>query len=143
MQRYRIHGSIHAHPGPSARHSVALVNGREVPVLEVTPAMANQPMALSFEEASARLERLPRMFLEPDGSFVWVAPAEDPAWQLDGVLFDREGHLLFVNVRGELTADALSQLIDALTAGQHPVIFQLAREAVFLDEDEFRRSCGF
>ena len=140
MDRYRIHGSIHARPPQVAPGAVQKVLGHEVALLAVTPEMLAAGMALSFEEAAERLQRLPRMFLEPDGSFVWVSPAAEPAWQLDGVLYDRNGHLQFIDVRGEFTAESLAAFLEAI-AGSQPVMFQLAREALFLDEDAFRTVC--
>ena len=42
-----------------------------------------------------RTEALPRMFFEPDGSFVWVAAADaETPWQIDGLLSDRAGRLI-------------------------------------------------
>jgi hypothetical protein len=79
------------------------------------------------------------MFLEPDGSFVWVSAAKETPWQLDGVLYDRNERLLYVDLKGACTAPAFDRLLGALGWPETPVMFQLAREAVFLDETEFRR----
>jgi hypothetical protein len=60
--------------------------------------------AVSFEQASSALDTLDRLFLEPDGSFVWtgetVADSPEAApprrWQLDGEVYDRDGRLAYV-----------------------------------------------
>ncbi len=44
----------------------------------------------------AQLADLPRMFIEPDGSFVWVGQDEAENWQLDGVIYDRHDRVIHV-----------------------------------------------
>jgi hypothetical protein len=79
------------------------------------------------------------MFFEPDGSFVWTSPSNEPAWQVDGNLFDRNGRVLFVDLKGSCPGDQFDRLLSALGWPATPLVFQLVREAVFLDEAEFRR----
>lgn len=97
----------------------------------------------TFETAAAGLAELERMFCEPDGSFVWVSSQGEPVWQVDGNLYDKEQRLRFVDVKGSCPDAALDRLLTALGWPATPVIFQLLREAVFLDEAAFRRyACG-
>ena len=50
---------------------------------------AGVPLGVSWEAAFDRLALLPRMFAEPDGSFLWSGDdATVGAWQLEGTLFD-------------------------------------------------------
>ena len=112
--------------------------------LIVPPVALAHPFAITFEEAVAALAELERMFIEPDGSLVWVSgnePVGAPAlrWQLDGNLFDRNGRLLMVDLRGSCTETGFNRFLTALGWPITPVIVELAREAVFLDEAEFRR----
>jgi hypothetical protein len=84
------------------------------------------------------------MFVEPDGSFVWVSSnaacdQAAPAWQLDGNLFDRNGRLLMVDLKGTCAEAEFDRLLAAFGWPTTPVMFQLSREAVFLDEPNFRR----
>jgi hypothetical protein len=44
-----------------------------------------------------RLESTPRLQLELDGSFVWVGDQ----WQLDGMIYDRDEQLQYVDLKGE------------------------------------------
>ena len=96
-------------------------------------------MACSFEEAADRLKQLARMYCEPDGSFVWASPQGQPPWQVDGNLYDRAGSLLFVDLKGTCPAEEFDRLLAALGWPASKLMFQLVREAVFLDETEFRR----
>ncbi len=112
------------------------------PTLNLPAGALSAPFDVSFETASESLQDLERMFLEPDGSFVWVSAADEPRWQLDGVLYDRDGRLLYVDLKGTCTAPQFDRLLAALGWPQMPVMFQLAREAAFLSEAEFRRYAG-
>ncbi len=94
----------------------------------------------SFEEVAEQLNRWPRMFIEPDGSFVWVAPQGEAPWQVDGVLYDRAGRLLYVELKGNCPEAEFDRFLAACGWPQAAVMFQLLRAAVFVDEQEFR--CG-
>jgi hypothetical protein len=97
------------------------------------------PFGLSFEQAGEALGRLERMYFEPDGSFVWASTQSEPRWQVEGNLFDRNGHLLFADLKGSCPNEQFDRLLSALGWPETPLMFQLAREAVFLAEPEFRR----
>ena len=131
--------TIHARPAEAKGGAAVQLGGETFRTLCVPPAALGAPFDVSFEAASEALVNLERMFLEPDGSFVWVSAAKDRPWQLDGVLYDRDGRLLYVDLKGATTAEDLDRFLAALGWPQTPVMFQLAREAVFLDEAEFRR----
>lgn len=96
----------------------------------------------TFEEVSDALAALPRMYVEPDGSFVWVA-ANEPAWQIDGVLYDGAGRLWYVELKGCCPQDEFDHLLSTLGWPQTPVEFQLVHEAVLLPEADFRGYAGW
>jgi hypothetical protein len=96
----------------------------------------------SFEEVCRALAGLPRMFIEPDGSFVWVASAE-PRWQIDGVLYDGAGGLWYVELKGCCPQAPFDELLSTLGWPQTRVRFQLVQQAVMLGEDEFRLHAGW
>jgi hypothetical protein len=105
--------------------------------------------ALSFEDAAAALESLDRLFLEPDGSFVWTGESDDDAypasghrWQLDGELYDRDGRLAYVVVKGSVPREQLEELWRALGWPNARLTFQLVREGITLDESQFRQWLG-
>lgn len=54
---------------------------------EATP-QAGVPLRISWELAFENLSQLPRMFAEPDGSFLWTGQSQGNSWQLEGTLFD-------------------------------------------------------
>jgi hypothetical protein len=139
-----FHATLHAR-SPEVSPGITLVlRGEPTQTLVVPPAAIAHAFATSFERAAAALEELERMFVEPDGSFVWVssndsAVTDEPRWQIDGSLFDRNGRLLLVDVKGTCTEAQFDRLLAALGWPDTPVMFELTREAVFLDEAEFRR----
>ena len=86
---YEFFITIHAQPpGATAAASIDL-NGRTLATLHVDrEALSTTTMDLNFEAARTRLELLPRMFCEADGSLVWVSQQGAPAWQVDGNLYN-------------------------------------------------------
>lgn len=96
----------------------------------------------TFEEVLSRLSQFPRLFIEPDGSFVWRGGSGDLAWQLDGQLFDRNDRLQHVELHGTLSLDELDQFLAALGGPTTRFVFQLMREAYLLDEVAFRKYLG-
>lgn len=136
---YTFYVTIHARPAEAAIGPTIEISGRKLTTLSVPHDARSQPFGIAFEEVVSRLNQLERMFSEPDGSFVWASPHDGPRWQVDGNVFDRNGRLLFVDLKGTSPAEEFDRLLSALGWPQTPVIFQLVREAVFLDETEFRR----
>src|SRR4051794_7199501 len=98
------------------------------------------PLAVTFDAALAALEAIPRMFIEPDGSFVWTGTGQDGrAWQVDGNLIDRGDALAYVDLKGSCPEQQFDVLLAALGWPQKRLVFQLPRQGVFLEELEFRR----
>jgi len=109
------------------------------------------PKAASFtctwEDAAAKLERLPRMIFELDGSFVVsgeasrVVPDPDlpsPRWQVDGHLFDYAGRLHRLELHGHCPPSAFDELLECVGWPRQPLVFELVREGTMLDELAFR-----
>jgi hypothetical protein len=135
-----FHATLHAR-SPEVSAGIPLeLKGRRVTTLVVPVTALAHPFSLTFEQAVEALERLERMFVEPDGSFVWVSSsgADDARWQIDGNLFDRNGRLLMVDLKGSCSEAEFDRLLSAFGWPATPVMFELIREAVFVDEDEFR-----
>lgn len=97
------------------------------------------PFAVTFEEVAAAFDRLPRMFIEPDGAWVWVSDTDSPPWRLDGMLYDRDQALAYMESKGHAPEHALDRLLVALGWPQTRLVFQLTRVGIWLDEAEFRR----
>ncbi|OYV81528.1 MAG: hypothetical protein B7Z73_17985 [Planctomycetia bacterium 21-64-5] len=109
------------------------------------PADADDPrpmFARTFEQVAEALSELPRMFVEPDGSFVWVAAA-GPAWQIDGVLYDGAGRLWYMELKGCCPQQEFDRLLSVLGWPETPLTVQLVREAEMMEEPEFRRRVGW
>jgi hypothetical protein len=97
-------------------------------------------LSVTFDSALAALARLPRMFIEPDGSFVWTGTtAEGDRWQVDGNLIDRGDVLAYVELKGCCPEEEFNSLLSALGWPQSPLVFQLTQRGVVLDEASFRR----
>jgi len=134
-----FHISIHARSQEVVEAQTIQLDRGAFQALAVPQAALAAPFQISFEEAALALGKLERLFIEPDGSFVWTSPGGGLTWQVDGNLFDRNGRLLFVDLKGSCPSDQFDRLLGALGWPATPVMFQLVREAVFLDETEFRR----
>ena len=139
--------TVHARPQAAAPAAAIELAGRSVAALEILREALAHPFGVSFETAVERLNAIDRLFIEPDGSFVWSSPQNRetretgaaPRWQVDGNLFDRNGRLLFVDLKGSCPAEEFDRLLTALGWPETALVFQLVREALFLAEPEFRR----
>lgn len=92
---------------------------------------------LSLEEALSRMELLPRMFVELDGSYLWTPCSSDI---IEGVLYDRCGKMVYAEMRGQCSGEHFDQLLAAFGWPGEKFRFQLLREGRFVDEAEFRRT---
>ncbi|MFG0260802.1 MAG: hypothetical protein ACF788_00175 [Novipirellula sp. JB048] len=68
----------------------------------------------SFEQAASRLERLPKLYFEADGSFVWCPAAAE---QVDGMLYDAHGRLQYVDLQGQCSLETWKRLMAAIVGG--------------------------
>jgi hypothetical protein len=93
-----------------------------------------------FEQVYNELSRLDRLFIEPDGSFVWTgATADGQIWQVDGNLVDQGERLAYVELKGSCPEEQFDRLLSALGWPDVELVFQLQRRGENLDEAEFRR----
>ncbi|MCU0876622.1 MAG: hypothetical protein MUF06_02380 [Pirellulaceae bacterium] len=102
------------------------------------------PLAVTFDAALSALEPLARMFIEPDGSFVWRGTTDDgETWQLDGNLIDRGASLAHVELKGTCPSGRLDEVLRALGWPEQAVAFQLPERGEILSEQAFReRAAG-
>ncbi len=97
-------------------------------------------ISVTFDQALAALEGLERLFIEPDGSFVWTGTSADgERWQVDGNLIDRGESLAYVELKGSCPERQFDRLLSALGWPEVGLAFQLQKRGVLLDEAEFRR----
>ncbi len=137
MYRFEIH--VQARPDSVVIGGARDLDGRVCKVLPAGALRSPIPMPVSFEEVADRLQRLPRLFFEPDGSFVWVGHRGESRWQVDGLLSDRDGRVLYAELKGHCPPEAFDQLLRAMGWPATRLVFQFIRHGVFVDEGEFRR----
>jgi hypothetical protein len=137
---YHFRVTLHAAPVDSISTSEQHCGGRTPPSLNLSATqLAQSQFTCTFEEAISRLEALDRMFVEPDGSFVWVAPKDEPPWQVDGNLYDRAGKLQYIDVNGSCPADRFNELLAACGWPEQRIVFHLMEHGIVVDEADFRR----
>jgi len=136
---YAFEAVLHRRPPDAAAGGRHTDEWGEWPTLAVSREALSEPLTLGFDEAVERLARLPRMFVEPDGAFVWTSAAADRAWQVDGNLFERAGRVLLVDLKGSCPAADFDRLLTAFGWPDEALMVGLVRAGVFLDEPTFRR----
>ena len=136
---YQFRISIHARPFGSIDSHPVVLAGEHYQGLQLEPTQQTASLQVSFEEAVERLEQLPRMFIEPDGSWVWVGQQAALTWQLDGCLYDRDQHVVYVDVAGTCPPLQFDQLLRACGWPDAQLVFQILQQAVFLEELDLRR----
>lgn len=134
----RFDAVVHARPSREIDEQWFEIRGRKLPTLLVAPESLDQPFPVSFEEALDRMDRLPQLLIELDGSFVWSGVDAVGPWQLDGTVHDRNGRLLYVTVKGSCRESSWEQLLDCFGWPQQAVVIQSVREAVYFEEPQFR-----
>jgi len=96
--------------------------------------------AATFDKSLAALQQFDRLFIEPDGSFVWTGSLPDgTTWQVDGNLIDQGDCLAYVELKGCCPEFQLNQILTTLGWPDVPLVFELTRRGIVVAEDEFRR----
>jgi hypothetical protein len=135
-----FHITLHVRPPGNWSQRTWTLDGRETRILDLPPSSLDIPFPVSFEQALASLSQLPRLFIEPDGSFVWVSErGSTPPWQIDGLLFDRGGRLLYVELKGDCPMASFTELLKAFESPATTYVVLLVRSGVVMDMDVF---CG-
>jgi hypothetical protein len=99
--------------------------------------------ACTWEDAAARLERLPMMIFELDGSFIFSGnDAAGRRWQVDGHLFDFEDQLHRVELHGSCPTSAFEDLLRCIGWPAQPLAFEMVRSGKTVDEAGFRRAAS-
>lgn len=136
---YRFQVTLHPAPATAQAGPEWSVDGTRWPTLDVDEPARTATFSRDYEAVARDLAALPRLFWEPDGAFVWVADAPDKTWQVDGVAYERDGQLWYLELAGQLPGEALDRLLTAVGWPEQGLIFQVTRAAAFLDEATFRR----
>jgi hypothetical protein len=89
-------------------------------------------MTVAWETAYENLARLPRMYTEPDGSFLWTGETAETAWQLEGTLFDDGQVIRRIELVGNCPTSQWLQFFGALDCNQDSIsVESLAHAQVF------------
>ncbi len=97
------------------------------------------PFSITWEQAAKSLEALPRMLFELDGSWIWSGDVGKNRWQIDGHLFDFDGRLHRVELRGQCPEAALDQLLGCFGWPETSLAFEQVLEGTTVQEEEFRK----
>lgn len=92
---------------------------------------------MSFEQAFEQLELLPQMFIELDGSFVWSGQQATGRWQIDGMLYDRDGRLQRVELAGHAPRHAWEQLLSIIGQPLDALSIHCLHQQRFIDAAKF------
>lgn len=97
-----------------------------------------EPFGGTWEEAAERLEALPRMIFEPDGSWIWSGEADGRQWHVNGHLFEFAHRLHRVELSGWCPANQFDRLLACFGWPNIFLTFEMVREGLRLSESEFR-----
>lgn len=100
--------------------------------VQIQPIPGKQ-LPQSFEELAEQLGELPGMYFEMDGSFVWVDHTSIPPGQMDGMVYDRNGRLEYIEIKGACNARQWIILCSAVCGHAHGLLEKGAK----LDFREF------
>ena len=141
---YAFECSLHAPPD-----SDAPVSGEPLtdscglwPTLLIAQDQLSTPLSIGFDDVLNQLGNLPRLYAEPDGSFVWTSPQENTRWQVNGNLYERNDRVLFVEIKGSCPASEFDQLLACFLSDEKACVVQLTRPAVFVTVEVFRAHAG-
>lgn len=95
-------------------------------------------LPVTFDAAYSVLAELPRLFIEPDGSFVWTSPPGEAAWQVDGTLVDGGEMLYYCELKGCCPGEPLNQLLQSISGSAELTVEDIEQGTTF-SEAEFRR----
>lgn len=97
------------------------------------------PLPSSFEAAADRLQRLDRLYFEPDGSFVWSIGTQE---QVFGMLYDTNGQLQYAELRGSCCHPTWRELVRAIAGDSEvPFVVMQLPDRRLQELQSFERSC--
>lgn len=103
-----------------------------------SPVLGAQGFGVDYETVATQLAAIPRLYIEPDGSFVWVSSV-DPDYRIDGQTTDDGRQLLYVELRGRCDWKQFANVIEQFGVSTSDLIFQLLPEALLIKEPQLRQ----
>ena len=141
---YAFECSLHALPDRDASASGEPLTdsyGQWLTLL-IAQDQLSTPLPIGFDDVLKQLGNLPRLYADPDGSFVWTSPQENTRWQVNGNLYERNDRVLFVEIKGSCPAAEFDQLLAYFLQDEKACVVQLTRPAVFVTAKVFRDHAG-
>lgn len=127
-----FHFHLHASPGSTSLSDNGFqslpsiqFNGHDVAAWNIAH-IEQYSMLVSFEEVEQSMSKLPRMFFEMDGSFVWRGQygiEQEQNWQIDGMVYDVAGRVSRVELKGDCQLEQFQELIDRLQPADSMVAY--------------------
>jgi hypothetical protein len=133
----QFHANIFALPPQAVAGVPTPLRGLALPTLR--PQTFDAFFPVTFEAAYEALAQLPRIDVEPDGFFVISGDLDGKRWQLDGHLYDFGDRLHRVELHGDCPPESLDAILACIGWPATPIVFELVREGVALDDANFRR----
>ena len=96
---------------------------------------AGVALGTDFDVVAEQLGTIERLHLELDGSFVWVG--ED--WQIDGMLYDRDNQLRYVDLKGNCPLPVWQRLASVFASPGRQAFVVLLPEGGLYDLQTFER----
>ncbi len=135
---YRFHISLHPMPIDSKEGEFFHDDYGQWSTVTLLPSMLADPFKIFFDQYLERLGMLDRLFVEPDGSFVWRGVHDSLEWQVDGNAVERLQRVQMVELKGTCTEAGFDQLLKALEWPATVPVVQLVRAGAFLKLSTFR-----
>ena len=129
--------ALHRRPERTYPGMAMQIDGVMVEMLMVVMDGGDDALPVEFETAEQQLGQLPRMFCEPDGSFVWTGEQGPAAWQVDGQFYDRYDQVQYVELKGNCPRPQFQQLLACFATTPEQSMYRLIHGGIFVDWENF------
>lgn len=126
-----------------AEDYAAWVTAQTTPeVIHARLAWKNTNEAPSFESVFEVLSNKPNVHAELDGCFVWRSFEQgrdrNPRWLLDGMVYDRDGAIAYIELKGKCDRKLFTELLDGCAVGElRSVKIQCVESGEWMEAERF------
>ncbi len=137
LQLYYASESIES---ASASEATVVLSGKALRTYASPPQFGFFPT--SFESLISTMTSWSGVFAEWDGSWGWVASEKDehrrPLWRLDGMIYDRDQKVFYIELQGQCTLDAWRLFLAALgVTDTNRLAICWTHEGLWLNQNSF------
>lgn len=138
------HTILHALNTSSYDSLSASVDGHEVVAIDLPSTAFQQPLGVTFDATLEFLAALPRLYIEPDGSFIWLSDDGADEWKIDGQLNDSPGGLMTVELKitGRRPWPGLESVLHSVDWPRQAIAFEMVRQGIYLDVSVIKNCLG-